>query len=69
MENVNDLTQQAAAAAGQMSDGTIELTKLAQQLKELVEQFAVGEGNHVEPAASSGVPAVTSYAEADARAS
>ena len=44
MENVNDLTQQAAAAAGHMFYGTIELSNLAQQLKTLVEQFAVGEG-------------------------
>jgi len=45
MENVNDLTQQASALADKMSGGTIELTNLAQQLKALVEQFAVEDGN------------------------
>ncbi|MHB8108150.1 MAG: methyl-accepting chemotaxis protein [Candidatus Cryosericum sp.] len=45
VENVNDLTQQAAAVADKMSEGTIELTDLAQQLKALVEQFSVGDGN------------------------
>ena len=63
MENVNDLTQQAAAAAGEMSDGTTELSNLAQQLKTLVEEFAVGDGKGVDgagsgPSAFAGKPAL-----------
>jgi methyl-accepting chemotaxis protein len=51
VENVNELTQQAAAAAGQMSDATVELSGLAQQLNGLVQQFVVDSDSPALPAA------------------
>jgi seryl-tRNA synthetase len=43
IENVNELTQQAASAAEEMSNATGELTALATQLRALVDKFqAVG---------------------------
>jgi methyl-accepting chemotaxis protein len=44
IENVNELTQQAAGAAEEMSASTEELSSLAQALQQLVEQFRVSEG-------------------------
>ena len=44
IENVNELTQQAACAAEEMSGATGELSGLAQKLQGLVEQFKLAEG-------------------------
>ncbi len=52
VENVNDLTQQAAAAAGQMSAATVELSQLARQLTSLVQQFVLETDSPTAPAAS-----------------
>ena len=43
IENVNELTQQAASAAEEMSAATEELSTLAQQMQRLVEQFKLNE--------------------------
>ena len=43
IENVNELTQQAASAAEEMSAATEELSTLAQQMQRLVEQFRLSE--------------------------
>lgn len=51
VENVNELTQQAAAAAGQMSDETVDLSRLAQQLTSLVQQFVLEKRASPSPAA------------------
>jgi methyl-accepting chemotaxis protein len=43
IENVNELTQQAASSAEEMSAATEELSTLAQQMQRLVEQFRLSE--------------------------
>jgi len=43
IENVVELTQNAAASAVQMSGATGELTRIARNLEELVEVFRRGE--------------------------
>ena len=61
IENVNELTQQAASAAEEMSGATEELSGLAQKLQGLVEQFRLGEEsaadrNEERPAAAGALP-------------
>ncbi len=58
VENVNDLTQQAATVADRMIGGTVELTNLARQLKALVEQFSIADGDAGNTAAPNQVPAM-----------
>jgi len=45
IENVNELTQQAASAAEEMGAATEELSTLAQQLLRQVEQFKLSEAH------------------------
>ena len=43
VEDVNELTQQAAAASEEMSAATEELSALAEQMQRLVERFRIDE--------------------------
>jgi methyl-accepting chemotaxis protein len=45
VENVNEITQEAASAAEEMSAATQQLSGMAQQLEKLVEQFKIAEGS------------------------
>ena len=45
IENVNEITQQAASAAEEMASSTEELSGMAQQLQGLVARFKVDESN------------------------
>ncbi len=54
IENVNELTQQAAGAAEEMSGATQELSGLARSLQRLVEQFRLAEDGRKEVARGEG---------------
>jgi methyl-accepting chemotaxis protein len=58
IENVNELIQQAASAAEEISDATGELTGLATQLRALVDRFqGVGADDNGQPTRTSAAPA------------
>jgi hypothetical protein len=47
VENVNEVTQQAAAAAEEMSAATQHLMEMAKQLKDVTSQFKIGAASDV----------------------
>ena len=44
VESVNEVTQAAAASAGEMSGATEEVSQMAQDLRRLVEHFRIAAG-------------------------